>query len=123
MQDEPSWEDLKRIKEKREAEAKDPTKIKPITKKKIPPKRHNFNPSRETLMRLWALRNKDYFEVKELKILPNDKIENIYHQVHNWHQNKYLEKIWDGYCVTKEMKAKLEETFSFMKEFQHGKGI
>ena len=73
-----SWEDLKRIKEKREAEAKNNPEKYYKPKKIIPPKKRqpNINKLRiDTIQRLWAFRNKGYFEIKEIMITKQSKTE------------------------------------------------
>ncbi len=120
---EPSWEDLKRIKLKRESEIKDYTEV-VKTRSKQSTKKHKLNPTLETLLRLWSIRNKDFFKAKELQIFPDDKIETLYIQVHKWVEAGYLESIiGGGYCVTPIMKQRLEGAFIFMLTYKHGQGI
>lgn len=118
---EPTIEELRKLANKKAEQAKNSPPIK--TRKKIHlPKEILLEPRLTTILRLWSLRNKGLFEVRELQIFPGDRMKKLYNLVHNWEKSGYLEKNGYLYSVTPQMKQKLEGAFSFMQSHLHGKG-
>jgi len=93
--------------------------------KKLPPKKSyiEYNLSSidlQTFLRLWNIRNKETFSLKDLSIFPNDNNNsNLYYRLQHLVKCGFVEKLSKReYLLTKDTREELEGILSFMKEHQ-----